>query len=200
MFQREVAEGIFMRLLHPDDAEAIFRVVERQRAYLREWLPWVDRTHSAEDVRRFITDVVLPQEAGGRGPNCGIWVDGALAGSAGCHPIDWQNRSASVGYWLDAGYQGRGIITRSTAALIDYLFDEMALHRAVIQCGVANRRSCAIPARLGFTKEGLLREAEWVNDRWVDLLVWGMLAEEWRRSDRLLARPPARGPGAGGGR
>lgn len=187
MFQREFGDGLEMRSLDAEDAEAIFEVVERQRAYLREWLPWVDRTRSAEDVRRFITEVALPREAEGGGPNCGIWVNGVLAGSAGCHAIDWANRSVSLGYWLDADYQGRGIITRAAAALIDYLFDEMELHRVVIQCGASNHRSCAIPLRLGFQLEGLLREAEWVNDRWVDLKVWGMLAGKWRELQRRAA-------------
>jgi ribosomal-protein-serine acetyltransferase len=60
------------------------------------------------------------------------------------------------------------------------LFDEVELHRVTIQCGTGNHRSCAIPERLGFSREGVLREAEWVNDRWVDLVVWGMLASDWR--------------------
>ena len=39
----------------------------------------------------------------------------------------------------------------------------------------------ACAERLGFAREGLLREAEWVNDRWVDLMIWGMLEQEWRK-------------------
>jgi ribosomal-protein-serine acetyltransferase len=45
---------------------------------------------------------------------------------------------------------------------------------------VANTKSCAIPERLGFMREGLIREGEWVNDRWLDLLTWGMLEHDWR--------------------
>ena len=60
-------------------------MVERNRAYLREWLPWVDFTASPEDLRRFIVKV-REQFASGRGPQCGIWIDGAFAGSMGCHP------------------------------------------------------------------------------------------------------------------
>ena len=64
-----------------------------------------------------------------------------------------------------------------------YLFDDLALHRVTIQCGTGNQRSCAIPQRLGFTREGVMREAEWVNDRWVDLVVWGMLSPDWHTSE-----------------
>lgn len=178
-FRREVAPGLELRLFQPADAERIFELTEENREYLRYWLPWVDRTHSATDVRDFIMRTVLPQWHDGLGPQCGIWVEGALWGGIGCHPIDWQNRSCSLGYWIAAGVSGRGIVTRSVRALLAYTFGELDLQRVVIQCGTENHRSCAIPQRLGFTKEGVLREAEWVGGRWVDLNVWSMLRTEW---------------------
>lgn len=179
MFQVEVAPGLELRQFQLDDAEEVFAVADRNRAHLREWLPWVDRTHSAGDIRDFIASR-LEQFELDHGPNAAIRLDGAIVGAVGCHPIDWLHCNCSIGYWLDEGLQGRGVITRSVAALLDYLFDGIGLHRVTIQCGTGNHKSCAIPQRLGFTREGVLREAEWVNDRWVDLVVWGMLAEEWR--------------------
>jgi ribosomal-protein-serine acetyltransferase len=180
MFQRTVAPDIEIRLFHPRDAAAVFAAVDRDRAYLREWLPWVDSTLKPEDLRHFIEDVVAVQWNDNRGPHCGIWVEGALAGSVGCHPIDWANRECSVGYWIASARQGQGIVTRSVSAMIEYLFDTRHLHRVVIRCGTGNQRSCAVPERLGFTKEGVLRQAERVADRWVDLATWSMLEEEWR--------------------
>jgi ribosomal-protein-serine acetyltransferase len=179
MFSRKVAPGIEIRLFELRDAETVFAVVERNRAYLREWLPWVDITMSAENIRCFIARV-REQFESGRGPQAGIWIEGAFAGSVGCHPIDWPNRHCSIGYWIEARFQGKGIMTRCCASLIDYLFHDLGLHRVTIQCGTGNLRSCAIPERLGFTREGLTREGEWVNDRWVDLVLWGMLEREWR--------------------
>ena len=65
--------------------------------------------------------------------------------------------------------------------MLEYLFDTMRLHRVVIQCGIGNHRSCAIPERLGFTREGVLRQAERVGARWLDLFTWSILEDEWRR-------------------
>jgi len=180
-FRRIVEPGLELRQLTFSDAEPIFAVADRNRAYLREWLPWVDRTRSAFDVREFLGRISEQFEAG-LGPNAGIWLAGEFVGSLGCHPIDWNNRHCSLGYWIDAACQGRGIMTRCCASLLDFLFDDTGLHRITIQCGTGNRKSCAIPQRLGFTHEGVLREAEWVNDRWVDLNVWGMLDRDWFRS------------------
>lgn len=193
MFHLDVAPGLELRQFEMRDAEALFAVADRNRAYLREWLPWVDKTHSAEEIRDFIA-ARLEQYEANQGPNAAIWVDGEIAGAIGCHPIDWANRHCSIGYWLDGARQGRGIMTHCCAVLLDYLFDDMALHRVTIQCGTANHRSCAVPARLGFTREGIMREAEWVNDRWLDLVVWGMLAQDWRalQNSRIRSDDPAR--------
>ncbi len=179
IFRRAVGPEVEIRQFHVDDAELVFAATERNRAYLREWLPWVDRTESPADIRQFIVHALAQFEAN-QGPNCAIWVNGELAGSIGCHAIDWNNSNCSIGYWIDAAYQGRGIITRCCEVLIDHLFFDLQLHRVVIQCGTGNHKSCAIPKRLGFTREGVLREAEWVSGRWVDLVVWSMLVHDWR--------------------
>jgi ribosomal-protein-serine acetyltransferase len=183
MFELRVAPDIELRQWEESDAAELFALTDRNRAYLREWLPWVDHTHTEDDTRQFIGSAVHQFQME-KGPNCAIRVNGVLAGAIGCHPIDWANRNCSIGYWVTAEHQGKGIITRCCAALVDRLFDEFELHRVVIQCGTGNRKSCAVPQRLGFTREGVAREAEWVGGRWVDLVVWSMLATEWANRAR----------------
>jgi ribosomal-protein-serine acetyltransferase len=179
MFARTVAPGIELRLFDRKDADDLFAVIEAERSYLREWLPWVDVSRSADDVRHFI-ERVQNQFASNQGPQSALWVYGCISGAVGVHPIDWPNRHCSIGYWLESGLQGRGIMTRACASILDYLFDELGLHRVTIQCGTGNHKSCSIPQRLGFVREGVIRQAEWVNDRWLDMVVWGMLEDEWR--------------------
>jgi ribosomal-protein-serine acetyltransferase len=178
-FWRVVAPGIELRQFQIADAEPTFAMVERHREYLRGWLPWVDQTHSAADIREFICRA-QEQINANRGPQAAIWVEGEIRGSVGCHPIDWPNWNCSIGYWVDPALQGRGIVTRSAAAMLNHLFDDLQLHRVEIRCGTGNTRSCAIPQRLGFTREGIARGAEWVGGRWVDLVVWSILDAEWR--------------------
>jgi len=180
MFRRTVAPGIEMKLLETSEAKTLYNLADRNRDRLRLWLPWVDQTRSPEDVRMFILRVV-EQYHSNLGPQNGIWVNGTLCGTLGCHPIDWSNRNCSIGYWIDSAHEGKGIITRCCASLLNYIFDELGLHRAEIRCGTGNLRSCAVPERLGFMREGVARQCEWVNDRWIDLMVWGILEEDWRR-------------------
>jgi ribosomal-protein-serine acetyltransferase len=188
-----VAPGIEIKLFDLAEAEAIYAEVERGRQYLRRWLPWVDYTHSATDIREFINRVRGQYEAN-QGPQAGVWIEGLFAGSVGCHPISWHNRNCSIGYWIAEQHQGKGIITQCCTTLLNYLFEDLRLHRVVIECGTGNTRSCAIPQRLGFAREGISRDGEWLNDRWIDLVVWSMLEDDWRgrTDDRSLSsvKPP----------
>jgi ribosomal-protein-serine acetyltransferase len=183
-----VDAGLEIRLLEDGHAADLFRITNLNRQYLRQWLPWVDKTTSVEHVRGYIARVL---EAFHHNElfSGGIWYQGRLHGGIGWHKVDWENRKTALGYWLDASLQGRGIVTRCCQRLIDYLVDEVKLHRLEIHCATGNTKSCAIPQRLGFRREGVLREAEWVNDRFVDLVAWSMLAREWRER-RLHHLPP----------
>jgi ribosomal-protein-serine acetyltransferase len=103
-----------------------------------------------------------------------------LAGVIGYDAIDWENRSTEVGYWLGEGYQGKGLATAACRALVDHAFKELGLNRVSIACATENKKSCAIPERLGFRREGVVRQAEWLYDHFVDHVVYAALASEWQ--------------------
>jgi len=63
-------------------------------------------------------------------------------------------------------------------AMTDYAFDELELNRVEIQVGTNNHRSRAIPERLGFQQEGVLRDYERVGDRYLDIVVYSLLASD----------------------
>jgi ribosomal-protein-serine acetyltransferase len=178
MFSYRVDDEIELRLLEERHAETLFALVDANRDYLRQWLPWLDDNRDPEASRAFIRSC-LQQFADNKGYQAGVWVEGELAGMLGHHAIDRANRTAMIGYWLAAGYQGRGIITRACRALVDQAFDELGMNRVVIRCGTGNARSCAIPRRLGFIHEGVRRQSEWLYDHFVDHNVYAMLAEDW---------------------
>src|SRR4051812_40391267 len=162
MLRALVDPGIEIRMLEDRNSEALFQLVERNRDRLREWLPWVDRTQHEGPLREFIA-IGLQQYAAGEGFHAGIWVDGEIRGAIGIHRINWSDRNTALGYWLDESAEGRGVMTRCTRAMLDYLFYELHLQRVEIRCGAANQKSCAIPQRLGFTREGIARQGQCVN-------------------------------------
>jgi ribosomal-protein-serine acetyltransferase len=168
-----------LRLLKERHAEELFALMDQNRKYLREWLPWLDTNKSLRDTKEFI-EGSLEQFANNNGFQSGIWFRGKLAGVIGYHKIDWANRTTSIGYWLAVPFRGKGLMTKACRALVDYAFDEFGLNRVEIRCAVENQKSRAIPQRLGFREEGIIRQAEWLYDHFVDHMVYGILASEWQ--------------------
>jgi ribosomal-protein-serine acetyltransferase len=177
-FHLDVGDGLHIRLLEEVDAEDLFALTDANRKELREWLPWVDRTRLREDSAVFIRNA-LEQHRNCTGLHAGIWQDGRLAGAIGYVSIDVNNRRAMIGYWLASPYMGRGLMTRACLAMVDVAFNKLLLNKVEIYCAVNNDKSRAIPERLGFKPEGILRQYEWVNDHYVDVVAYGMLADEW---------------------
>ena len=178
MFYHRLDAESALSLREKRHSEELFALTEHNRERLREWLPWLDQCRTLSDTQTFIREA-LEQFGRNRGFSAGIWHQGALAGVIGFHGIDWPNRSASLGYWIDQGHEGKGLISLSVRAMTDHAFGSWQLNRMVIRCATANLRSRAIPERLGFTLEGTLRQAENLYGSYVDLVVYGILASEW---------------------
>ncbi|MES2658793.1 MAG: GNAT family protein [Verrucomicrobiota bacterium] len=178
MFSHAVTPEIKLGLLEERHADALFQVTDQNRAYLRVWLPWLDSIRTAEDtlafVRRTRNDYV------NRGcAVCGIWFNGGICGVIGYNQIDWTNKVAYIGYWLAKDFQGKGIMTACCRSLIDHAFRDLDLNKIVIACGTGNSRSQSIPDRLGFSREGVHRDAEWLYDHFIDHTVNSILRREW---------------------
>jgi len=183
MFYYQVNDEIQLRLLTIQDAEEVFALTDTSRNHLREWLPWVDGVKTVNDTRSFI-QVTLNQFASNNGFQTGIWYKGTLAGCVGLHEVNWENRHSSIGYWLSERFQGDGIMTNSVRAVVDIAFREFKLNRIEIRAAIDNRKSRAIPERLCFQNEGCFRQEEWLYDHFVDLIVYGMLSQDWTKNER----------------
>ncbi|SHI80227.1 GNAT family N-acetyltransferase [Lutispora thermophila] len=180
MFKHVIDEDVELRLLDNNHAMTLLESINYCRDYLRQWLPWVDGTQTIEDAIKFI-EMAKRQYASNEGFQAGIWYKDEFAGVIGYYGINWFNRSVNIGYWLDKRYMGRGVMTKACRVFIDYAFNTYNLNRAEIRCAEDNHRSRAIAERLGFTKEGIIREAEWLYNHYVNHIVYGMLASEWKK-------------------
>src|SRR6056297_430951 len=178
MFYYKVDKDIYLKLFNPNDAVELLNLINSNRFYLREWLDWVDKTKDISDSKDFIHDS-RKQFAANNGFQVGIWYKEELVGVIALHEIDWEDRQTEIGYWLGEDYQGKGIITKSCEAIIDYVFEVLELNRVEITCAEKNSKSQAVPERLGFTKEGVIRDNQWLNGRYVNHVIYGLLKEEW---------------------
>jgi ribosomal-protein-serine acetyltransferase len=179
MFSFSINKDISIELLQQHHKEELFELIDSNRVHLREWLLWVDKRRSPSDFETIIP-LWIRNYADNNGFDAGIRFHGELVGMVGLHYIDWHTRSTSIGYFLAEYSQGKGIISTVISALLEYLFTVQKLNRVVIQCAVNNYKSIRIPERLGFTKEGVIREGQWINDHYEDIVTYSLLKDEWK--------------------
>lgn len=177
-FKITINEKLSLQLRHEEDAESFFALVEKNRENFDIWFPWVKKTQSGEDMKVFILKC-QEEFKSGTSADFGVMYEGRWIGSMGFHTINTKNAWAEIGYWIDKEYEGKGLMTECVKAVIDYGFRDHHLHRIQIKCDARNLKSKAIPERLGFTLEGVIREDHKHDDVFSDGLVYGLLKREW---------------------
>ena len=174
-----VNDKVTLELIDYHHAGQLYQLVNANRRHLREWLPWVDHMRTVEDFKRYISNS-KQRYAGQVEIGYVIMAGQQMIGRIGLYNIDLPNRHASIGYWIATEWMGQGVVTSACKAVIDYSFNRLGLNRIEIRAGTENYKSQAIPQRLGFKKEGIIRQGEFVNNRFIDLFVFSMLKEEWK--------------------
>jgi ribosomal-protein-serine acetyltransferase len=178
-----IRDGAVLRAYVEEDATELTSVVAANREHLARWMPWA-ATYGHQDSLDYIAKSRAQLEAGD-GFEGAVVVGGEIVGGAGFHAVDRLNHSTSIGYWLAAEAQGSGLMTATVRALLDHAFGLWELHRVVIEAVVDNVRSRAIPERLGFTEEGIAREAKRLRGRYEDAALYAMLASDWTPAPRV---------------
>ena len=178
VFAHPLGDEAELRLLLPHYAEEVFAVTDKNRAHLRPTMSWVDDTTCVEHIRTFIRRA-LQRMAEGTEVHWGLWYRGRFAGSIGTASSHLHSRRAEFGYWLGEEYQGKGLMTAAGHAMLAYLFTVLELNRAELRIRTGNARSRGVADRLGFTLEGIQRQATWSDDVPADLACYALLRQEW---------------------
>ena len=111
----------------------------------------------------------------------GIWwgiclkESGQMIGNGGFHDWHHQHRKAEIGYWLLPEFQGRGLASEAVNAMLNYGFDKMILHRIEAEVEVGNTASSALLTKNGFILEGIRKECEIINEKFINIEMWAKL-------------------------
>jgi ribosomal-protein-serine acetyltransferase len=174
-----IDDNLSMEIVTSQHAESIFNIANSNRDQLREWLPWVDKMKSIDFIIDFIVEAQICYFEK-RDYAYVILYNNIVVGRIGIYKIDHLNKIGSIGYWLDEEHQGKGIITKACRELLNYGFNALDLNRIEIKCGTENHKSQAIPKRLNFKEEGIVRQGELLYDKYIDLYSYSMLKEDWK--------------------
>lgn len=168
---------VVLRWLTADDIDALFEIFSDPEVARFLAIP---RQHSREDAERFLDGI----HEGFRTRSLyqwGIEHAGRLAGTCTLGGIDWENRRAEIGFALARVSWGQGLMPDALAVLIDHAFRDLGLHRIEADVDPRNTASLRLLERLGFHREGHLRERYFKDGEIQDSIMLGLL-----RSDRGL--------------
>jgi len=124
----EIDKELELRQLEQNDSFRIFELIDAQREYLGEWLPFVAFTQTVADSEQFVNSVInAPEEHFEY--IFSIRKNNNFIGLIGFKDTDNLNRKTEMGYWLSERYQKQGIVTRCVDKLCQFAFNELNMNR-----------------------------------------------------------------------
>jgi ribosomal-protein-serine acetyltransferase len=181
-------ERLRLRAPRRGDSGPLHEAIEETLEQLVLWLPWARPAHSRTETRRYLRAARL---AWARRTAFEFVIEaatgGPILGVTSLHRIDWLRRSAGIGYWIRRSRSGDGLATEASDALLAHAFDALMLHRVEALVALANKPSQRVVEKLGFTREGVAREAEFVDGRFLDHFQYSLLDGDRIRDPRDAA-------------
>jgi RimJ/RimL family protein N-acetyltransferase len=165
-----------------------------------KWIPLYSKWHNNPDVRHFARHIMpsTPEEfkrwfepPSGRGMRDGVHFtiyhkkDKCPIGSIGFNHINWVNSNAFVGAMIgEPEYWGKGIIGEAARLLINYGFTELNFHKIYASIINPNKRSLRAAEKLGFEKEGVMKEDMYVDGKYVDFHQFALFRRDWVKKEK----------------
>jgi ribosomal-protein-serine acetyltransferase len=151
-------DRLLIRMPQPGDGKAVYQAIQASIAELKPWMPFAQKEQSEQDVELNIREAhvkFLQRE------DLRLLIfrkdTGEFIASSGLHRINWDVPKFEIGYWIDTRHSGKGYMTEAVQGITRFAFHELKARRVEIRCDSRNKKSRAIPERLGFTLEGILK-------------------------------------------
>ena len=173
-----ITSRLILRPLRHEDARALFSIWSDADAMRYFSFPTMGRLDQATDrVAR-----LLKTSTDGKDFVCAVELrtTGEVLGNCDLFHADEQCRRAEIGFSLQRTHWGNGYMTEAASALIEHAFSALKLHRIEADIDPRNVASARLLERLGFVREGLLRDRWIVGDEVSDSALYGLLDKDRR--------------------
>ena len=156
---------------------------------LNQWLPWARMDYTSGDTTAFVRESVsawkedrawdysvrFKNDPARHVANISLWTVSKLG------------KIAEIGYWVRSDEVSRGICTEGVDRILEEAFTALGYHKAILRIAVGNDASDRVAQKLGFTREGVLREELLIRGNWIDHSLWSLLDREYRALRRTSA-------------
>lgn len=140
----------------PRHRDGLWPAIERSLTEMRPWLGWTAET-SPENLYEYLGRSARGWDEAASW-NFVIIADHSI-GAVGFPHYDPLLRQAEIGYWIASDRAGRGLMTEAASAVVEFGFETLGLHRIELRAGTENFGSIRVAEKLGFSREGTLRES-----------------------------------------
>ena len=175
-----------LRLVTPADLTAYYNLIENNRRRLEDFFAGtVAVTQTLGQTKQHLEEVIAKVE---RKEYFSFIVTDLLSdkliASVQIKNIDWNIPKAEIGYYIDQSFEGKGIISKATALVVDYGFNELGMRKLYIRTAQRNLGSRKVAERNGFTLEGIIRcDYKTTAGEIVDLLHYGRLHPDFEGAE-----------------
>jgi ribosomal-protein-serine acetyltransferase len=165
--------------VEPADASALWFAVDSSRAHLEKWLPWVPFNTDMDASWRYCEASASDWDHT-RALRFSIRERSTrrFLGVVGLESVAHLHQSADLGYWLRADAARRGYMSEAARATVQWAFKRLSAHRIRVAAATDNVASLGVIRKLGFHFEGIAREAERCQQRWLDHALFALLSRD----------------------
>lgn len=181
MYAISLGDGAELRPLEPWHAQEFLGHLDRGREFITQHIPFGANATDVASARAVLQNYA-DKRAADTGSLHGLWLEGKLVGGLLFRVFDAATGSCEIGCWLEPAGTGRGLVTCGARVLIDWAFDERAMHRVEWHASSANTASISVARRLGMSRDGVLREDYPYRGVRQNTEIWSVLAPEWREA------------------
>ncbi|HDR3890622.1 TPA: GNAT family N-acetyltransferase [Bacillus cereus] len=179
-------ERLLIRMPKPGDGKVVYEAIQASKKELRPWMVFAQKEQTEEEVEESIRKshiqflqredlrlLVFSKETG------------EFIASAGLHRINWDIPQFEIGYWIDSRWSGKGYMVEAAKGITEFAFTELKANRVEIRCDSLNKKSRAIPEKLGFKLEGILESASVAVDEngLRDMCVFAMTRNTYKKEE-----------------
>jgi len=175
-------DRLILRRFTRRDAASLDDGIRASLPDLNQWLPWARMDYGSEDTAAFIRESIQ------------AWKDdrawdysirprgnqGRHLGNVSLWNVSQPGRIGEIGYWIRSDETNGGICTEAVGRVLDEAYGELGFHKTILRIAVGNDASDRVASKLGFTREGVLREELLIRGNWVDHSLWSLIDREYR--------------------
>ncbi|HAE37213.1 MAG TPA: hypothetical protein DCG57_01080 [Candidatus Riflebacteria bacterium] len=175
------AAALYLQRLQKPHAAELLRLYEENRFSLERWLQPLPARLTRLQMQDLIAEDHKYARQGSR-LDLGIFLNAGeqMVGRIALHTVDYGiQRSAGLSYWISHEHSRSGLMTMSLATLTAFAFEEACLHRLWLQIVSDNLASLKLAEKLGFSRDGLMRKALFINGCWQDTVLLSLLESEY---------------------